>query len=189
MRIALLVVTLLLTGCASADYAKYADAQIAVATAKANAEAEKYKAMASIAASGGEVTKVAAMVALLTGNHTIEQQVLSAPKSGWTELKEWAGILIPAAASAYGYHTSMLSSITASNNSRDVSISTNKAYVGMASQIQAPAANVSTVTPTYTTTTTTSSNNPIANSNNPTTTNTSSDSHANQNNPVITTTP
>lgn len=185
MRAALLI-CLLLTGCASADYAKYAEMQLAIQSARSNAEIERYKAMSRIAETGDTVTRVSAMMAILLNQHPQEQQI-QPPKSGWDSVREWAAIIVPAAASAYGYHTSMLSAVTSSNNSRETSISTNRAFVSMAGQIQAPAANVSTVTPTYTTTTTTESHNPTSNSNNPTST--SSDSHANQNNPITTTYP
>lgn len=146
----------LLSGCASAgEYSKYADTQLAlekersaVAAARYNAEAEKYKAIAKIAASGDVTAKVAGVMALQgnDGGQSFAQASsstnLAKPVSSGEVALKWASILVPAATNLYGIYANQVISTTNSDNNRDVAISTNEAFVGMASHIQSPAANV-----------------------------------------------
>jgi uncharacterized protein YceK len=130
-----------LSGCASADYGRYIDAHIASQTAKSNADAAKYRAMADIAQSGDTTAKVAAMMAMQVHNNQNTQQIV-APKSPTDTVMQALGIFVPAIVQGYGIHANQNIATTQSNNSRDVAISTNSAFVGIASQIQAPAANM-----------------------------------------------
>ena len=66
MRILFIAALGLLAGCA-ANYETYVQTQENIAIANANAQAEKYKAMASIGASGSDAAKVAAMMSLALG--------------------------------------------------------------------------------------------------------------------------
>ena len=64
-----LLLVLLQAGCAnSQDYQRYLDSHAAIQTAKYQAEAEKYKAIATIAASSDQTAKVAAVMALSQSN-------------------------------------------------------------------------------------------------------------------------
>jgi hypothetical protein len=163
-KLLLLAFPLLLYGCATEDYALYARAQENIQVAKSNAEIERYRAMSRIAESGDALAKVTAMFALNQNNPGNTQNIpVYAPKNGWDTAREWFSILLPTAVQAYGISASKDVSISASNNSRDVSVSTNNAFVGIAGKIQAPAANISNTlsgsgvlgSGTYSTTTTT----------------------------------
>ncbi len=144
----LIVIPLLaLSGCAS-DYNRYAEAQIAMQTARSNAEAERYRAMAEIAKGGDTTARVAAMMALQGQGQPSQPATLFAPKSASDTIREWLGIILPTVVQGYGIHANQIIATTQSNNSRDVSVSTNSAFVGIAGEIQAPAANVTTTTTT-----------------------------------------
>lgn len=173
-----LALTVLLSGCATGDYKHYADAQMAMQIARSTAEAEKYKAIAAIAQSGDTATKVAAMFSLHSqGAQPQQASGISAPKSGSDSAKEWLGLLLPAVVQGYGIQANQVIATTQSNNAREVAISTNSAIVGIASQIQAPAANVATSINTATNTTT--DRHDVAGSYNPT------DNHSVQNPPAL----
>lgn len=133
----LLLIPVLLTGCATQDYSKYTESLVAIETAKHNADAEKYRAMAQIAQSGDTTTKVAAMFSL-QGNSQQHSVSIVAPKSPWDTARDLLGIFIPAVVQGYGIKANQNIAVTQSNNSRDVAVSTNSAFVGIASQIQAP---------------------------------------------------
>ena len=146
MRVLCVVFVLLLCGCASDDYAKYVASQEAMQTARSNAEIAKFKAMSDIAAKGDTTVQVAAMMAMLgLTNNTSNQIVnMTPPKSGWDTAREWMSIILPVAVQGYAISANARVAVNAANNSRDVAVSTNNAFVGMASKIQVPAANVAT---------------------------------------------
>lgn len=123
----LLLLLPLLSGCASTDYQRYADIQIA----HAKAEEARYASMARIADSGDTTTKVAAMFALHKTSSGA-QNVIQAPKSGWDIARDMLGIVLPVAVQAYGIHSNQIISTTASNNATALGISTNRAFVDMA---------------------------------------------------------
>lgn len=138
MKKLVLAILVLLAGCAS-NYEKYAEIHIA----NAQAEAARFKAMEAIAESGDTTTKVAAMFALQrSGNGA--QNVIAAPKTASEQILQWLGVLAPVLVQGYGIHANQQIATTQSNNATALGISTNQAFVGMASQIQAPAANVIT---------------------------------------------
>ncbi len=130
-----------LSGCASEDYARYVDTQSAIQVARYNAEAEKYKAMSAIAISGDTAAKVAAVMAMQTGNNNSQQSFVNPPKNGWEIARDFASIIIPSIVQGYSISANRAIATTMSNNSRDVSISTNSAFTDMAKNIQAPQAN------------------------------------------------
>jgi hypothetical protein len=156
---AALAALMIVTGCASnADYARYVDSQKEIQVAKSNAEAERYKAMGAIAQTGDTTTKVAAMFAMQNATAAPQQQSgagIAAPKSGWDSAREWASFIFPSMIQFYGIHANKEVSITQSNNSKDVAVSTNQTFstlgtniqttaTSLAGFIQAPAANVTT---------------------------------------------
>ena len=135
-RLLNLIPLLLITGCATDDYARYADSQTAIHAAKANAEGERFKAMALIAQSGDTTAKVAAMMAMQASRSTDAPIQIAAPKSPMDSLKEWVGMLLPAAVQGYGMYSQSEVAKINSANSAMVSQSTNAAFVGMAGKIQ-----------------------------------------------------
>lgn len=149
-----LALALALAGCASqGDYKQYLDAKTrmdaashaatsAESVAKYNAEAEKYKAMAAIAASGSETAKVAAVVAMIGMNSNnqslntlqLPQNVVQPPPQN--EALQWASILVPSVTNVIGMGYNYKAAVTQSNNARDVAISTNSTFSSMGTNIQ-----------------------------------------------------
>lgn len=141
----ILALALTLTGCASGDYALYAKAQSDVEVARHNADAAKYAAMASIAQSGDQSAKVAAVMALAMGQGSAApQSTMQAPQAS-TAL-QWAQVLVPGLTQVAGIAANMRVGLAQSDNSAKLGISTNEAFVGMAGKIQAPASNTTTTT-------------------------------------------
>ena len=148
------------TGCASNDYAAYGQAQAAVATAKATADTARYQALSKIAESGNESSRIAAVMALALGNNTQTQSTQIAPPQP-SQALQWAQVLAPSLTSIASMHYSSRTSMANAESAARVSESTNSAFLGIASKIQAPvvaaavvpASNISTVNNTTTTTT------------------------------------
>jgi len=142
-----------LTGCANNNYSSYLEAQSQIELAKANAEAERYKAMSEIAKYGDTTTQVAAMMALQQRGTTPNQTSnIRAPKSISEELLKWGSVLVPSVTQLYGLAANRDISINNSNNNRDIQISNAEqrtaatsamvdGFVGISQEIQAPAAN------------------------------------------------
>ena len=132
---------LALTGCAS-DYGKYAAMQTDIQTAKSNADAERYKAIAAIGGGGDVTAKVASLFALAAVQAAPQPTHLAAPKSTADSVREWAGVLIPSLMQGYGIYSSTKLGMAQSDNATALGVSTNETFLGMAGQIQAPAANM-----------------------------------------------
>lgn len=141
MKYLIILIFAALTGCASPGYEQYLAAQQAVAVARSGADAARYNALASIAKTGDPAASVAAAMALAMGGNQVQQHI-EAPRN---ELLQWAGILVPAVTQAYAIGKSADVAINASNNAYQTSSATSGAFVGIAGRIQAPAANISTV--------------------------------------------
>jgi hypothetical protein len=156
----IVVAILVLSGCATtAEYSMYAEGQARIEAAKYAAEAARYNAMAKIAESGDPAAKVAAVMALALGNSTANQQTsaqLKAPEAPGDSALRWASILVPSLTQGYSIYSNTKLGMAQSNNSARVAISTNEAFLGMASQIQAPVVTTPQANVTNTTTTTTS---------------------------------
>lgn len=136
-----ILAALALAGCAS-DYGKYAAMQTDIQTAKSNADAERYKAIAAIG-SGGDVTaRVASLFALAAVQAAPQSMHLAAPKSAGDSVREWAGILIPSLVQGYGIYGNTRLGMRQSDNATALGVSTNETFLGMAGQIQAPAASM-----------------------------------------------
>lgn len=147
-----------LTGCASTDYLEYAKAQVAIASAKSESEKARYEALSKIAQTGGDAAKVAAVISIQMNQQSSQPtQSIAAPKSTGDTILQWASVIVPAATQAYAIGKNAEVQIQSSNNSAAVAQSTNNAFVGIASKIQAPGA-VSNSTSTVTNTTTTTTN-------------------------------
>lgn len=138
--IAPLLAALSLTGCATAEYAAYADAH----KAQAAAQTARYQALADIAKQGDTTAKVAAVMSLQMGGGQQSTQI-AAPKSWADYALQWTGLLLPTVGQVYTINKQTQLGMRQSDNATAVAVSTNQAFVGIASQIQAPAANVTTI--------------------------------------------
>jgi hypothetical protein len=127
-----------LTGCAtSSEYAAYADAH----KAQAAAQTARFQALADIAKQGDTTAKVAAVMSLQMGGGQQNAQI-NAPKSWADYAMQWTGLLLPTLGQVYTVNKQTSLGMRQSDNATALGISTNNAFVGIASQIQAPAANV-----------------------------------------------
>ena len=147
--LAIMLMGISTVGCATDDYMRYAETQREMQIARSNAEVERYKAMAAIAANGDSTTKVAAMFALQgdggNGNNGNHAAHIAPPKSPWEIAREWAGIVLPVAVQAYGINANKEIAVTQSNNSRDVAISTNGTFATMGGHIATGGASTASV--------------------------------------------
>ena len=134
--LALAVCSVALTGCATAEYAAYADAH----KAQAAAQTARYKALADIAAQGDTTAKVAAVMSLQMGGQQSTQ--INAPKNWADYALQWTGLLLPTFGQVYSVNKQTSLGMRQSDNATAVAVSTNSAFVGIASKIQAPAANM-----------------------------------------------
>jgi len=125
-----------LTGCATGQYQAYADAH----KAQAAAQTARYQALADIAKMGDTTAKVAAVMSLQMGSQQNTQ--INAPKSWADYALQWTGLLLPTFGQVYTINKQTSLGMRQSDNATALGVSTNSAFVGIASQIQAPAANV-----------------------------------------------
>jgi hypothetical protein len=137
MRILAILCALSLTGCATAEYQAYADAH----KAQAAAQTARYQALADIARQGDTTAKVAAVMSLQMGSAQQNTQI-NAPKSWADYALQWTGLLLPTFGQIYSVNKQTSLGMRQSDNATALGVSTNAAFVGIASQIQAPAANV-----------------------------------------------
>jgi hypothetical protein len=162
MKKLLLLTPLLLAGCAT-NYDAYVEANIKVAEARAKAETEKYKAMAAIAAGADASAKVAAVMSMALGHQVQQaQQQIAPPRSPADTTLQAIATILPSIAQIYGINRQVALGVeqvrgnvaiqqAVSNASVANTSSTNNAFVGISSKIQAPQANVTTTTTTDTT--------------------------------------
>lgn len=138
--LAIAVCALSLTGCATKEYQAYADAH----KAQAAAQTARFQALADIARQGDTTAKVAAVMSLQMGGGQQNTQI-AAPKSWADYAMQWTGLLLPTVGQIYSVNKQTSLGMRQSDNATALGISTNQAFVGIASQIQAPAANVTTI--------------------------------------------
>lgn len=159
MKKLLLLAPLLLASCAT-NYEGYVEANVKIAEARARAETEKYKAMAAIASSGDAAAKVAAVMSMALGQPSQQnQQQIAPPRSPADTTLQAIAAILPSIAQIYGINRQVALGMeqvrgnvaiqqAVSNASVANTSSTNNAFVGIASKIQAPQANVTTTTTT-----------------------------------------
>jgi hypothetical protein len=136
--LALAVCSVALTGCATnSEYAAYADAH----KAQAAAQTARFQALADIARQGDTTAKVAAVMSLQMGGGQQNTQI-AAPKSWADYAMQWTGLLLPTLGQVYTVNKQTSLGMRQSDNATALGVSTNAAFVGIASQIQAPAANM-----------------------------------------------
>jgi hypothetical protein len=128
---------LTLTGCATgtSDYQRYAQAQEAIALARAEAETAKYKALETIALKGDAgASAVAAMgIAMGSGGNNPgprDVQMLQ-PRSTTDKLLPWASLLVPSLTQFYSIQKNAEISIVNSNNSLSAQKSNNGMIVDL----------------------------------------------------------
>lgn len=145
MKTLLLLPLLALTGCATNDYALYADTAAKTEIARYNADAAKYRAMSDIAVSGTEAAKVAAVMAMTLGQDSAAHAArLQAPQA--SQALQWAQVLVPGLTQIAGIAANARVAQVQSNNAARTAESTNSTFGGIAANIKA--SNVSTVTTT-----------------------------------------
>jgi hypothetical protein len=135
--LAIILFALSLTGCANKAYMAY----VAAHKAQATAQTARYQALADIAEQGDTTAKVAAVMALQMGGGQQSSQI-AAPKSWADYAMQWTGLLLPTLGQVYTVNKQTTLGMRQSDNATALGVSTNAAFVGIASQIQAPAANV-----------------------------------------------
>lgn len=149
-KLILALAVLALTACATDDYAKYAEAQKAIASSKAGAETARYNALQAIATSGDTTAKVAAVISLTAmGAAQPAQSGISAPIPASQTALQWASILVPALTQTAGIVTNASvaklqsnnqtqQAIVQSNNSATVQVNTNATMRDIANMITVP---------------------------------------------------
>jgi PBP1b-binding outer membrane lipoprotein LpoB len=117
--IALAVGTMFLTGCATGNYALYAQTQQQIAVSKSEADIARTNALKEIAASGDTAARVAAVMSLQFGAQSQSQgsQQIAAPTSIGDTMLKWASVLVPSLTQVYAIGKSTDVAITHSNNS------------------------------------------------------------------------
>lgn len=135
-KIAASILALTLAGCATnAEYLAYSEARKAEELSKT----ARYIALAEIGKSGDATAKVAAAMALAAeGSGQGSRSSTQAPISSQEMFLRWAGVLVPGLTQAYAVNQNARVAITQSNNSAEVSKSTNQTMQGIAGLIQAP---------------------------------------------------
>jgi len=127
MKLSIIAMAIVLSGCANTEYVQYAKSQEAASVARSNA-------LATIAQSG-DTAAVAAVMALALG---AGQSQLQAPPQN--QALSWAQVLVPGLTSIAGMRYQYLSTVAQSNNSAAVAQSTNNTFGSIAGLIQAPGA-------------------------------------------------
>lgn len=131
---------LILTGCASNDYRLYAETQVKIAQAQAQAEATKetarYAALAEIAKTGDTTARVVAAMSIQQGNSSGQQtspKINVAPPKTWGDTAlQWTSVFLPSITQLYGISANRQISITQSNNAAATAASTNQAFTNIA---------------------------------------------------------
>lgn len=163
--LSVIVLSLVISGCANTEYLAYSKAQTEIEVSKNLALSAKYKAMENIAQSGDATAKVAAVMALSMQGQWGGNPSASIAAPAPNQALQWASVLVPGVTQVLGTRYQYLSTVQQSNNSAAVAQSTNASFVGIAGKIQATNTNTSNTilsgtgslgTGTYTTTDNTS---------------------------------
>lgn len=117
--IAIAAAAMFLTGCATSNYALYAQTQQQIAVSKSEADIARTNALKEIAASGDTAARVAAVMSLQFGlqGQSQNQQQIAAPTSFGDTMLKWASVLVPSLTNVYAIAKSTDVAITHSNNS------------------------------------------------------------------------
>lgn len=143
---------MLLAACATTDYESYIKAQRDIAEEYSKAEVARVKAIENIARTSTDPSaRVAAVMSLAMVNGNSSKFVVAPPPN---EALQWASVLVPGITNiAAGYFGYSLGKAT-SDNAREVSISTNNAFMGMGSSLERLGLGVTGMQPSVNTTNT-----------------------------------
>lgn len=145
-KIALLLAAtaLALAGCASTDYKLYAETQVKIAQANAQADAMKesarYAALAEIAKTGDTAARVAAVMSINFGNaapagKAAQPLQVAAPVHWSDHALKWTGVLLPSLTNTmttlYAANANKQIAVTQSNNAAATAASTNATFATM----------------------------------------------------------
>ena len=152
-KVPIILTFLLLVGCSSNQYSMYSKVKEAEVMERAAVEKAKYDALKTIAGTGDTTATVAAIISMQMQKSNAGNISMSAPVSNSDRALQWAQIitpaLIPALSNAYSVNQQSEVSKANIKYGTQATIATNKAFVDMAGQIQAPTFNYdSTHSPT-----------------------------------------
>lgn len=128
----------LLAGCATNDYDKYTSASVEMQLAKSRAEEARYKALETIAKTGNETAKVAAVMALQSGQNQTSLQGIAQPKSNAEIALGWASVVVPAVAQMHSVANQTKLGMHSSDNTTSLAKDTNKTMLGISGLITVP---------------------------------------------------
>ena len=127
------LIVLALVGCASTDYTKYSETQIAIARYKAESEKARYAVLSEIVKKGDPTASVAAVMSMQMGmGGNAQDQRLEAPRSSGDDMLKWASLLIPSAVQGFGIYANAKVATTQSNNATTTALSTNSTFASIA---------------------------------------------------------
>ena len=127
------LIVLALVGCASTDYTKYSETQVAIARYKAESEKARYAVLAEIVKKGDPTASVAAVMSMQMGmGGNAQDQRLEAPRSSGDDALKWASLLIPSAVQGFGIYANARVATTQSNNATTTALSTNSTFASIA---------------------------------------------------------
>jgi len=126
------LIVLALVGCASTDYTKYSETQVAIARYKAESEKARYAVLTEIVKKGDPTASVAAVMSMQFGMNAPQEQRLEAPRSSGDDALKWASLLIPSAVQGFGIYANAKVATTQSNNATTTALSTNSTFASIA---------------------------------------------------------
>jgi hypothetical protein len=126
------LIVLALVGCASTDYTKYSETQVAIARYKAESEKARYAVLAEIVKKGDPTASVAAVMSMQMGMGAPQEQRLEAPRSSGDDMLKWASLLVPTAVQGFGIYANARVATTQSNNATTTALSTNSTFASIA---------------------------------------------------------
>lgn len=133
IKLAIPLTVLALVGCASTDYTKYSETQVAIARYKAEAEKARYAVLAEIVKKGDPTASVAAVMSMQMGiNGSNQDQRLEAPRNSGDDALKWASLLLPTAVQGFGIYANTKVATTQSNNATATAINTNGTFASIA---------------------------------------------------------
>jgi len=132
MRTIVFLAVLSLVGCASTDYTKYSETQVAIARYKAEAEKARYAVLTEIVKKGDPTASVAAVMSMQMGMNAPQEQRLEAPRNSGDDALKWASLLIPTAVQGFGIYANAKVATTQSNNATTTALSTNSTFASIA---------------------------------------------------------
>jgi hypothetical protein len=132
MRTIAFLCVLSLVGCASTDYTKYSETQVAIARYKAEAEKARYAVLTEIVKKGDPTASVAAVMSMQMGMNTPQEQRLEAPRNSGDDALKWASLLLPTAVQSFGIYANAKVATTQSNNATTTALSTNSTFASIA---------------------------------------------------------